>query len=447
MGEGLIVRKGGKAVERTATPNINFISSNTTSITVTFKNNENAEVDLYYGLTTPPATKITLAANATSSNITFSELTDTTAFDVYTYALVTNPVSKKIKSEIVETEVKTQVATPTITQVSTTTDSITFTVRNNSSKNGDVVYGLTSPPVTTTVALNSNTTSANQTISGLDDDTQYTVFAQAKVTGFPDSSIVSGTITTLISVRYIEATGGTTFDYNLNNKRYRSHTFTSSGTFTVTQLGVGTAQENVLEYLIVGGGGGGGGSATNTRGFGGGGGGYRSSVIGETSRGGGGNEAALTAQLKSYSVSIGSGGGTQGSGGSSNFDGRIAGGGTGGTTGGRGSFNGAGGVSKIRTGVDETRGAVGPDGATGGGGGGGSAGPGGSGRGGGGVNTRTAQTSLDCELYILPVLAMSHYYACVDNPANYAHYFTPRYSGGSGGSGIVIVRYQIAPVV
>jgi hypothetical protein len=260
MGEAKIVRRGGKRVDRTANPNINFITSTTTSITVTFKNNENAEVDLFYGTTTPPTTKITLAANATSSNITLSELTDATAYNIYTYAIVTDPISKKVKSEIVETEAKTQVAPPTITQVSKDTESITFTITNNSSKNGDVVYGLTSPPNTTTLALNANTTSANQTISGLADNTQFTVFAQAKVAGFADSAIASSTVTTDVSIFYTVATGGTTLEYDLDNKRYRSHTFTSNGTFEVTTVGDNIDNRNKVDYLIIAGGGAGGGN-------------------------------------------------------------------------------------------------------------------------------------------------------------------------------------------
>ena len=52
------------------------------------------------------------------------------------------------------------------------------------------------------------------------------------------------------------ATGGVIGDYVVGNNIYRTHTFTSSGTFNVTELGT---LENTVDYLIVGGGGGGGG--------------------------------------------------------------------------------------------------------------------------------------------------------------------------------------------
>jgi hypothetical protein len=197
MGDFLITRRGGKSADRTESPSINFISATTTSLVFTFKNNENEQVDLYYGINqATPTTKITLASNATSSNITFSGLTNTTLYNITAFAVVTNPISKKIKSVIVETEGRTLVPAPTITQVSKTAFAITFTVRNNSSKNGEVIYGLTTPPVTTTIPLNSNTTSTNQTIEDLQPLTTYTVFAQTIVPGFTNSTITSSNVTT-----------------------------------------------------------------------------------------------------------------------------------------------------------------------------------------------------------------------------------------------------------
>jgi len=103
MAEGFITRRGGVgAAERTAVPTINFIDKDTSSITVTFKNNDTEEATIFYGLTTPPdSDSVILAADATSGNVTFSGLTPDTTFTIFAYALVTDPVSKKIKSEIV----------------------------------------------------------------------------------------------------------------------------------------------------------------------------------------------------------------------------------------------------------------------------------------------------------------------------------------------------------
>ena len=71
-------------------------------------------------------------------------------------------------------------------------------------------------------------------------------------------------------VGYIIATGGTENTYIVGGITYKSHKFTSSGTFTVTQLG-STPQVDVL--VIAGGGGGGG-----DRAAGGGAGGFRTNT-------------------------------------------------------------------------------------------------------------------------------------------------------------------------
>lgn len=89
------------------------------------------------------------------------------------------------------------------------------------------------------------------------------------------------------------ATGGSVTEA----QGYRIHTFTSSGTFTVTK---GQAE---VEYVVVGGGGAGGADD----GGGGGAGGYRSSVNGEPSGGGASAENKLLVTQGSYTVTIGAG--------------------------------------------------------------------------------------------------------------------------------------------
>jgi hypothetical protein len=126
MADGFIVRRGGKAEEvlRTATPDINFVSKTQTEIVVTFKNNDAGEVEIYYGLTAPLTDTVTLATGATSSNITFSGLASDTQFTVSAYALVTDPTSKKIKSEIVSTNITTDAALEYGVQWTQSTDTV-----------------------------------------------------------------------------------------------------------------------------------------------------------------------------------------------------------------------------------------------------------------------------------------------------------------------------------
>jgi len=108
---------------------------------------------------------------------------------------------------------------------------------------------------------------------------------------------------------YTDATGGTTLEYDSGGKRYRSHTFTSDGTFTVTQVGDSEGDRDKVDYLIIGGGGGSGFSV----GGGGGAGGYRTTL--GTSGGNSTAESKVTISAQTYSVVVGAGGtgGTVGS--------------------------------------------------------------------------------------------------------------------------------------
>lgn len=129
---------------------------------------------------------------------------------------------------------------------------------------------------------------------------------------------------------FMVATGGTTFDYTSGGITYRSHTFSSSGSFIVTDAG-DTPQ---IDVLVIGGGGGGGGQDYG----GGGGGGY-------------GNTATQTLTAATYSVTVGNAGTNQAplvtgggsAGGTTTFNGISgAGGGPGGSNYGGASGNGGG---------------------------------------------------------------------------------------------------------
>lgn len=87
---------------------------------------------------------------------------------------------------------------------------------------------------------------------------------------------------------------------------YRIHTFNSSDTFAIPN---NLTLSNV-EYVVVAGGGGGGSGngAPSASGGGGGAGGYRSSVVGESSGGGSSAESRLNGMYGNYTVTIGAGG-------------------------------------------------------------------------------------------------------------------------------------------
>ena len=119
--------------------------------------------------------------------------------------------------------------------------------------------------------------------------------------------------------RFIVASGGSETTYGI----YKVHTFTGSGTFTISNAG--TAGFNTIEHFIVAGGAGGGFAHSGAGAGGGGGGGAGGYVSGS------GTRAAAA-----YSVSVGGGGGGAGSngnggnGGNSSVFGLTANGGGGG---------------------------------------------------------------------------------------------------------------------
>ena len=262
----------------------------------------------------------------------------------------------------------------------------------------------------------------------------------------------------------VVATGGTI----TNIGGYRIHTFTTSGTFTVTNAGD-------IEYLIVAGGGGGGSNSSySATGAGGGGGGGLSTgsiainaqtysvIIGAGGSGKvgygngspGGDSSAFTittigggfgAGVSAAGGSGGSGGGAsnasansggsgvpgQGNSGGAGFSGNGGGGGGGASAAGGfgdngiGGTGGAGSSNSFRTGLAENY----SGGGGGGGGTGGTGGGGGSGIGGQGGSTATSSNSTNGT-------------PNTGGGGGGGSYGASAY-GGNGGSGIVIVRYPI----
>ena len=97
----------------------------------------------------------------------------------------------------------------------------------------------------------------------------------------------------------MSATGGTIADYVSGSDVYRVHVFTTSGTFTVSELSTNPSVGNEIEYLVVAGGGGGGDDDAG----GGGAGGFRTNLTGHPVK-----AADYTAALGTYTVTVGGGG-------------------------------------------------------------------------------------------------------------------------------------------
>lgn len=228
---------------------------------------------------------------------------------------------------------------PTIILLSKTTSSVTFTLTNNSISEQDITFGLTTPPTTTTISLAPGETSSNQTFTDLNDNTTITIFAQAL------NGLISQLSVTTNPRVFIVATGGTEIEYDLNNKRYRSHTFTSNGTLIVLSVGDDEDDRNKVDYLIIGGGGSGG---NTSLGGGGGGGAYLTTLTPVPSDEPPRDKIILTETQYQFTIGAGAGPTQALQGGSSTGLGQTAVGGGGGartiapTNGGSGGGAGAG---------------------------------------------------------------------------------------------------------
>jgi hypothetical protein len=108
--------------------------------------------------------------------------------------------------------------------------------------------------------------------------------------------------------KYISASGGT----ETTSGNFKIHTFTSSGTFTVSSVGNSAGGGAVVSYQVVAGGGGGGTNnpASSTGGGGGGGGGYREGKASNDSYTASplNAPAGLTVSAQGYPITIGGGG-------------------------------------------------------------------------------------------------------------------------------------------
>ena len=109
-------------------------------------------------------------------------------------------------------------------------------------------------------------------------------------------SDVQGPITGVV------ATGGVISDYTSGSKVYRAHIFTNSGTFDVSSIGT---LPSSVEYLVVAGGGSGGRTGSGYGAGGGGAGGFRTNLTGHPLAGGG---LSVSASPGSYTITVGAGG-------------------------------------------------------------------------------------------------------------------------------------------
>ena len=377
-----------------------------------------------------------------------------------------------------------QTLAPTITEISTTPDSLTFTLTNNDETTATIYYDIDDSVTSVSedkVIVGAGQTSSNITITGLAGNTTYVVHAISSTFTKIESNETVLSITTAVPIVYTSASGGSISTYTTGGTRYRVHTFTGNGTFTVNTLGDEDGDRNKIEYVIVAGGGG------SPAIPGSGAGGYISSVQCEMSGGGTTALPKYTVAAQSYSIVVGAGGagGIKINGANTSAFGHTAIGGGGSDTreysNAPGSPGGSGGGAMIGWNNSGPGGAgtagqgyKGGDGTTvsrrgGGGAGGGAGGPGGNsgngvaGSGGNGVQSfitgsgvyragggrgSCANTYQGCSFQVLGTDGLGRGAANLGGGGRALQDFsegtcTPL--ANPGDSGVVIVRYEIAP--
>jgi len=276
----------------------------------------------------------------------------------------------------------------------------------------------------------------------------------------------SGNQSDAATPEYVAATGGCITTCG----NYKIHTFNSPATFTVSAVG-NCSGSNTVDYLVLAGGGGGGDGSggSSASGGGGGAGGYRESpgsasgnysvsprgtapavALSVAATGypiviGGGGATNVDGNLSSFSTISSAGGGRGGNGSGSPVPGNDGGSGGGGN--GSGGAGGNGNVPSVSP-AQGFNGAPSPGGGGGGAGGGGATAvgttaPGGAGGAGGTSSINGTPTTRGAGGTGAPpgsVGAGASAGANTGTGGNGGTYFG--YSGGTGGPGVVIIRYQ-----
>lgn len=320
------------------------------------------------------------------------------------------------------------------------------TITASDDEGDSITFTISAGALPTGVSLNTNGTFTG-TANAVGSNTTFNFTVQASDgnnTNTRDySCVVNGPIDTV-------ATGGSITSYTSGGVNYKAHTFTSSGTFTISTAG--DFHDNI-EYLIVAGGGGGGGNRQSVGcGGGGGAGGMRT-----------GNITSWSAQ--GYTVTVGSGGsgggntGTGSTGSNSSVFGVTSNGGGGGGSGqnANGNSGGSGGGGGYQRSAGSGTSGQGNSGGAGLGNGNPFNGGGGGGANSAGSSNRSAGSGTSNSLNNSTVTyaiggqggAEVSQHGATGGSANTgggggAGAGQPPSSGKTGNSGIVVIRYKVA---
>lgn len=188
-------------------PTIVYGSVTGTSISWYVKNNDTLTVDMGSNVNSTsswPYYDNLVPYNTNSTLFTETGLTSGLTYTVYAQAIDTTGTYDS--SGIVELNMTTTptAAVPTLTFISATSSSLTFSVKNNDTSSGSYYWYLSDWSQSSDgISIGAGAT-VNLTIGGLSPSTTYTVLAYMTVSGEVDSAATSKTGTTLVGTSYAE---------------------------------------------------------------------------------------------------------------------------------------------------------------------------------------------------------------------------------------------------
>ena len=178
----------------TPDPSITYISRNTSSLTFDLTNNHEETVTIFYeiGDNTPDQNSVVVAANATQ-RVTLSGLSFNTTYTLFAYALEAEQLPSNTISNTQTTQDVTE--NPSILSINPDINSVTFSLRNNDNVTATIYYEVNDSTPDLTVSVGAGQT-VSRTISGLNPDQNYTIYARALASGKATSSTVNTGFTT-----------------------------------------------------------------------------------------------------------------------------------------------------------------------------------------------------------------------------------------------------------
>jgi len=178
--------------ETTLTPTISSVNPSDTSVTFNLKNNDSDPVIAYYEVNddTPDAYNVYLGAKDTATDdqdVTIPNLSASTLYTIWATAEATGKNRSSAASSLFQTDAPPpppQTERPKITVTGTTENSVTFNIKNEDSSEATIKYEIgDDTPDASSLVVSGEGNTGPITLSNLNADTPYTIYATAQASG------------------------------------------------------------------------------------------------------------------------------------------------------------------------------------------------------------------------------------------------------------------------